>query len=126
MDDYFKRLLFIMDNGKININNKKKGNKNMEELENSIEYLICKNPLIKTIDDAKLVIDKGLEDYTDYEYIKETENELIVIIESVDLYIPLRIVINNEEVKTYFPDIYESKEEALEAISKDNEALESI
>lgn len=98
----------------------------MEELENSIEYLICKNPLIKTIDDAKLVIDKGLEDYTDYEYIKETENELIIILESFDLYISLRIVINNEKVKTYFSDIYESKEEALEAISKDNEALESI
>lgn len=112
MDDYFKRLLFIMDNGKININNKKKGNKNMEELENSIEYLICKNPLIKTIDDAKLVIEKGLEDYTDYEYIKETENELIVIFEAVDLYIPLKIVINNEKVKTYSSDIYESKVEA--------------
>lgn len=116
MEDYFKRLLFIMDNGKININNKKKGNKDMTELENSIDYLLCKNPLIKTIDDAKLVIDKGLEDYTDYEYIKETENELIVIIEAVDLYIPLKIVINNEEAKTYFSDIYESKEEALEAL----------
>lgn len=59
-------------------------------------------------------------------YIKETENELIIILESFDLYISLRIVINNEKVKTYFSDIYESKEEALEAISKDNEALESI
>lgn len=115
MEDYFKRLLFIMDNGKININNKKKGNKDMEELENSIDYLLCKNPLIKTIDDTKLVIEKGLEDYTDYEYIKETENELIVILESFDLYISLRIVINNDKVKTYFSDIYESKEEALEA-----------
>jgi len=96
--------------------NKKKGNKNMDTLENGIEYLICKNPLIKTIDDAKLVINKGLEDYTDYEYIKDTENELVVIIEAVDLYIPLKIIINNEKVNTYFPDIYESKEEALEAI----------
>ena len=47
----------------------------MDTLENGIEYLLCKNPLIKTIDDAKLVINKGLEDYTDYEYIKETEND---------------------------------------------------
>ena len=31
MEDYFKRLLFIMDNGKININNKKKGNKDMKK-----------------------------------------------------------------------------------------------
>lgn len=39
-----------------------------------------------------------------------------VILESFDLYISLRIVINNEKVKTYFSDIYESKEEALEAL----------
>lgn len=91
----------------------------MDTLENGIEYLLCKNPLIKTIDDAKQVINKGLEDYTDYEYIKETENELIVLIVTVDLYIPLRIVINNNKAKTYFPDIYESKKEALDAISKE-------
>lgn len=66
--------------------------------------------LLTTEEKEATKLEYALRKYTGHKLYSEDSSK------AVDLYIPLKIIINNEKVNTYFPDIYESKEEALEAI----------